>query len=734
MIPLISHYEKIDGLTLWVTTDNRVGVGFRIDPIDIEEADADSRVEGLTHFLRHLDPRVLGRIELCSEDSHEFKAGTARDAAIEELGIRKKTIRLFVEVVGEPIIIQKLRWLVRKPERQQALLALVKVYESAQSLGLNPLPLGEGEINHLFNQVHGFVKAPSSIQNGQIHLGIVRMTKQSSSPVTLEKVVSAFESLPVPNEIHVSFRKPDPGKTRFHLERKLKQARSSFMSPQAEVEETAVADTLRASLERGVELMEFEFLVILKRRSEEDLRKALADAATVLLKIGGFAIETFGIGPSFLATLPGNNQHVPLLETDEYLPILLPLFHHGEASLGHALASTGRAPALQASVGHTPAGSLPLLREDRTVHNFDLFNPEFSVANTLIVGTSGKGKSVLTGLLTESLLNDPKVKVIKIDVGGSHTKECELFGGRHISLQLNSPSGLNPLAVASDERLTISERSSIISNFLLTLITEQGETILTKDLRSSVESEVGSYIEKAKIHSLQEFFDLQKTFPRRNLLARWVKGGMYESTFEKASEAFKPSRLTYYDFKECFQASDPEFSQAGFAALLAQFNHECLVNKDERIVLICDEVPFFIKSCFQSLKFATANVRKFGHAIVQIAQLSTDFIVGGDTGLLENSPQRFLFSTDGDHSDFQARFRLTDANMVRLTSLQSIPGKYSEVLLQDQKAARKLRIEITREEFWRLTSSKHDAIKLEKLRAAVPELTLKETIKCLSAI
>jgi hypothetical protein len=181
-----------------------------------------------------------------------------------------------------------------------------------------------------------------------------------------------------------------------------------------------------------------------------------------------------------------------------------------------------------------------------------------------------------------------------------------------------------------------------------------------------------------------------------------------------------------------FQASDPEFAQAGLAAVLAQFNIETLKNDGKRIVLICDETPFFIKSCFDFFKFSTANVRKFGHAVVLITQLSTDLIVNGDTGIIENSPQRFLFSVDGDVSNYQSRFGLNDLQMKTIKNLKAIPQKYSEVFLQTGDTGRKLRIEITKKEYWELTSSLQDRTRLSQLRKAVPSLSLKEAITCLS--
>jgi hypothetical protein len=50
------------------------------------------------------------------------------------------------------------------------------------------------------------------------------------------------------------------------------------------------------------------------------------------------------------------------------------------------------------------------------------------------------------------------------------------------------------------------------------------------------------------------------------------------------------SRLRYYNFSQVFQASDPEFAQAGIAAVLAQFNIDSIEANGKRLVLICDEI------------------------------------------------------------------------------------------------------------------------------------------------
>ncbi len=226
-----------------------------------------------------------------------------------------------------------------------------------------------------------------------------------------------------------------------------------------------------------------------------------------------------------------------------------------------------------------------------------------------------------------------------------------------------------------------------------------------------------------------------KDFPRRNLLKRWVTGGIYESAFKRtSSDKSGVQRLRYFNFSQVFEASDPEFAQAGIAAVLAQFNMDCITLNGKRLVLICDETPFFIKTCFDFFKFSTANVRKYGHAIILIGQLSTDFIVSNDTGIIENSPQRFLFSTDGHIKSYQDQFNLSDQHIKTISELTSVPKISSEVFLQTGSTGKKLVIQITSDEYWQLTTSQPDQLKIQKLRNAVPELNLSEALKCLSLI
>lgn len=724
MIPVLAKIEKINDISIWKTTDGKSGVGFEITPCDLECDDREIYHRKIFGLIRSLDPSILGRLKLSVTNESKIDASTSRSEAISEIGYTKKSVQLYLELNSEPEIIKKAKSLIFKEPTDKDLSALFEVYEIVKKSGLTVKPLESSDIDKLFlDKKLIWQKCSASICNGYEHTGIVRLIKPSSESINEESLAKIYAKLPKPFNVHFSFQKLDAAKIKIELERKLKQSASdNTLNPTNDLLKESTISTISEAAKNGSQFFNYELIFTFERSNEKELFEDLKQGFNTLNTFAEFQIETFGATPNFLATLVGNTQHVPLKEIDETLPLFMPLWFFGENSYQHP-----------------NTRSLMLHRSDRSMFNFDLFDSSYSVFNSLIIGTSGKGKSVLTGMLTQALVNDPNISVIKLDVGGSHAKECEILGGSEYVLQLNTPSGINPFLITKHPEISDAEKVGILSRFLMVLIQEQGEVQFSKDLRAQIEECVQVYLSSAKNPSLQEFYDQTVNFPRRTLLRRWVSGGVYESAFAPKAKGLEANglgldnaRLRYFNFSQVFQASDPEFAQAGLAAVLAQFNVETLINKNKRIVLICDETPFFIKSCFDFFKFSTANVRKFGHAVILITQLSTDLIVNGDTGIIENSPQRFLFSTDGDLTSYQNRFNLTSEQLLSVKSLKSIPKEFSEVFLQTSDLGRKLIIKITQKEYWTLTSSKQDREKIEKLRSYIPNLSLSEAIQCLS--
>ncbi len=333
------------------------------------------------------------------------------------------------------------------------------------------------------------------------------------------------------------------------------------------------------------------------------------------------------------------------------------------------------------------------------------------------------------------------VRVIKVDVGGSHSIECELLGGQEYRLNLETTHGLNPFALArgvngqgtyGGAEVTESVRS-IMSTFIESLVLEEGETRIPKDVKIEID-EMLQYCFNSKDQpttplSIDQLLKFQ--FSRSKLLSRWGSKGLFGKVFREAPD-LKSSRLIYFNFQDIFQASDQDFSQGVMAAVLAVFNLEMRNHPNSRIILICDETPFFIEKCFSLFKLSTANVRKFGGSVILVAQASKHLVVGGDTGILDNSHHKILFSADGNLREFQERMRLRAKDLDLLTKLTFQSGKFSEFLYQEGDHARAMRLILTPEEYWRITSNPTDRQKLKNLMSAVPGLKLDEAISCLS--
>ncbi|WP_413942687.1 hypothetical protein [Bdellovibrio sp. HCB-162] len=721
MIPELSHVEEYKGYNFWVTADNVVGIGFEISPCDIETEDMESYHHRLSQALRQIDTRILARIRFSGVDCSSKDLDVPRADAFSQLGFTKRKVLLLLDYQSGINILQilKAKFLKMYEHSNEECELLLQTKRMFEQYGFQLRDLSEREVENLFDREYAdWVQGPKTIETGISSIGVVRLTKLPFKEFSPFSWIELIGKIPNSFELNISLQRMEPATAQIVLQKRFGEVKNEN-DPKAKAQSSETEKVIKTNFETGSQVFEIEVLLVIKRKSQDLLVADIERAAASLSLFSTVMVETFGLAPSYCATLPGNSQHVTILEMEAAVAALLPLYVKGEVKQFKGISKR----------------SLTLYREDKSLFHFDIFNPEHSAFNTLIVGTSGKGKSVLTGALTTSLLNDPKVRVIKLDVGGSHSKECELYGGTEYKMTLEKGSGINPFEVMKLQLASDNDKLGIISNLLATLIKEHGELEISKTMRSDVEYSVRAYIEaNPQNPCLDDFYASTSNFPRKELLRRWVKGGLYEKAFQQLpGDDREIPKLRYYNFSHVFQASDKEFSQAGVLAVLAQYNIEQLRGDDVRIVLMCDEMPFFINSCFSYFKFSTANERKVGNAVILVAQLSSDFVVNGDTGLIANSPQRFLFSIDDEKEEvFASRFGLRVNDMETMRSLRSVGGAYSEILYQDAVSTRKLKLTITPEEYWRLTTSKTDRDKLQSLMAAVPGLSLKQGIRCLS--
>lgn len=705
MIPKLDLLTPRGNLCLWQTTDGVVGSSFDLSPVDVEAREEIVESSKWSRALASLPTGLVVRIETTCEIGDSDESINSRAQAIAALGFREYRSRLHIQTNRNPF----LELIYRKRHGSEgAPLRVEQGYKQLKESGLDLDPLGDIATSEIFERsASSWVLHRRHVAKGGSCTGIVRLFRPTAQELMADQMAQALTKLPAPFKWTVCFQKCAREAAEIGLQKRLRQesGKGKVLSLRRDAIENTIADTSLS----GSEVFEYEVLISIERRSESELSEALLEAAGILRTFGDVAIETVGVGPSFLATLPGVGLHVPLLEVDSTLPLFLPVWRQGAGSSSDC------------------ASALAVHRRDRSLDRIDLLSRDNQNANAVIVGNSGRGKSAFLGCLTNDLMNDPSVRIIKVDVGGSHSKECELLGGREYRLSLETSEGLNPFSLVKGD--ASESVRAVLGSFVESLVLEEGEARLPKDVKIEIDhmtQEALISLEPLSIDRLLEF-----EFSRRRLLQRWGSSGLFGKAF-RGSPDLDPPRLRYFNFQDIFQASDQDFSQAAMAAVLAVFNLEMRTHPNARLVLICDETPFFIEKCFGLFKISTANVRKFGGSVILVAQLSRHLVVGGETGILENSHHRILFSADGDLTEFRERLRLREKDMNFIAGLGFKNRKYSEFIYQQGDEARVMRLELSPEEYWRVTSSQSDRSKLLSLVKAVPGLTTEEAIRCLS--
>jgi hypothetical protein len=717
----IIEIKEAESRQYFVLSNGTIGTGFEISIFD-QEVESLEKIEfDLTQLLRNLSPRLTVRILLSSEVSTRSHQSQARHEALNELGFIENKAFIVIEE-GTHFVSEGLRLFKTKG------ISLIddRIQRFSDHLPLGFLsgttlrPLTRDEIAGIFQSYERKnTVRPCGIDFGSEILSILRLTKQSTYPLSLSTLSELKDQLPLPYSIQVNLKALSPERSEDTLRRKSRQALqgddklsvNKYVKAQDDLAEVALS---------GTRILEFEFLVLIFRRSEESLRTDAYEIIRKLQHLGDFYQEEWGLKRTYEALRPGSPLHYPILEKDDVLTPFLPLLTRGSKKKD------------------VTSRSLALQRLDESVEYVDLFNPSYDSYSTCIFGASGSGKSVLTNLLTRSLLFDESVHMIKLDVGGSHSKETELLGGREYRISLDEPAGINPFQFLKKAPGS-PEVVQILSAFLETLLLEQQERFLSKDIKSDIEKALFKYSENLPSSpSLDDFVKSSRDLPRKKLLERWMTGGVFGNAFsvskEDEVERSRP-RLKYFNFAKISQALDSDFAQGGLAAVMSEFNFNILFNRNgKRFIFVADEVPIFIERCFPFFALSIANIRKNGDAFIVIAQRSEHVVVGGNTSILDNSPQKFIFSLDGDADAFQRRLHLEKSDLLKIKNLQRRQGEFSEVFFQDTFGKRVFRIRLTPQEYWAFTSKKEDREKLDSLKAIFPNSNLKEIIRCASLL
>lgn len=674
-----------DEKNYWISNSGFLGKSFSYSTLDLELED---NLEFLfDNFLKSLSQNVRVKISLFQGHLSKVSFKSARTKDIAERGYLDTKGFIHFEHKNKISFKEAFRKDFLKKE-EYLIKRLSEIDEGKDSSFLkrvNGKPVSSSLFKNLYSLHKPVSITPLGLKSGKNVLGILKLKNSGNYPLSLKTLALTLEGVLKPISFHISLEKMSELKG----EKTLKAKSREEAEGRGQVSFEKYRDTQRAISEvelSGEELFLYEVHIMLNRFSEDHLRKDIALAQKNLTPLGEWSLESFGAYPSLLALSPGDSLHYKLIEKSSSLKCFLPFFRFG--------AEISENDDKQTSL---VTGGLIYHRKDFSLDVLNPFSPKYSNHTGVIIGKSGKGKSVFANLLTKSLFYDKKAHIFLVDVKGSHKKTIKELGGKIYNIDIKNSSGLNPLRNLTESKESI----EIASSFLEKLFLEEEEVSLPSEEKTLLEKnliqfskEVSSNEEK----TLDNFYTSLK-HPRKNKLTRWIKGSLNENIF-KSTQDISNERLLYFNFENISTASNSLIAKAIIASIMAEFSFKLLTKEpQEKFIFISDETPFFIKNCFNTFSLLSKNVRKLNGSLILLSQNSKDLIINGDTSLIDNSEFKILFSYDGEEKRFKELFSLTNEEFQRLKTIKTVKGEFSQFILKDSIGLRSGYLRLSKKEY-----------------------------------
>jgi hypothetical protein len=690
---------------------------FKCSFLDIENYNNIYFNKCISQIFESLDPRLRVRFMFSEENGCEFDGNCSRISINYNPNLVKKTLFIVFEE-DKPSIIQfslslknNLKKRCETLEKQIPIQELNQIFKNIEKAKIE-------EVNNIFYQTEYYELGKMFLKDTGMNIAILKLNELSDYPIETDIFSILKQKININFCFVTTLQVRSKSATEMYLRHKKMKFKGSTeltsLIKNKENEESLV--NVELNNER---LVDFESYILVKsEESETDLSKKVREVKNVFKELGRFDHETYGALPSLKSLKICGNFHNPLKDLSSNIAPYLPIYTIGETTELKKIAFKN---------------SLVLQRKDQSLSEINIFNPSYSSYSFLIIGQTGSGKSVLTGLILEALCLDPNIEILIVDVGGSHTNTVNQLGGDIKKLTLNKPSGINPFGFIKDIEINLEDKISILSGFIENLVLEENEKKLNQEEKSNIELDIRNYIESEPNEpTVFDFILKSKLIDRKKSLDRFGEKGIFKNAFMPNEESDNNTQITYYNFDQIFQANDKSFSKAGLTAVMTNFSLSLIKNPEKRKLLIVDECPFFIEESYNFFKLMASNVRKFGGAICLISQTISHLTPNGDDKLVSQFPNKFLFSADGDKEVFQRTAGVDEKEYLKIKNLYKKKRVLSEVFFKDQFEAKTYIIELTSEEYWRYTTDHQDKIRIAEVCKALPNFTKEESIKLLS--
>jgi len=700
---------KFKEYSFWITSTRKLGISFYSHPLDIELLDTSSYEQILSQILKNSLDDVKFRIQHYAIDIEHSTPNHSRYESLKKLNESHSNVVFHFE---KKISLNDIKNLDKDTHKKQILekfLDQVPIQELSQVFNLENV---EDVKPFFWDLEQPIVQSASHLDTGFEFISLLKLIKPASGFLSLNSLSQILLKLPKPFEIHLQTTKIPKALTQMKFaQSKKRDEQTNSVSGQTKSE---VADQALAGIEfKNDAYYGFEWHLVLRRSDIAELKADLKEAFSILSSFAQMYIETIGNYPSFMSTQLGSDFHFKgifeqITEKDEILPCYMPLLTYGARRKQRA-----------------ELNDLAFHRIDGSIDYLNQFDPAYNNANINIIGQAGKGKSVFINrkILADSF--DPETILIIVDVKGSHTRLVSSLNGDVMQVTLNQPSGINPvkfLKSNKDEKIL-----EIVKTFLCELCLDDEEKKLSEVESSEIEEALIKYAdsESDKTYSIDEFMTyLPDSFSRKKLLKRYSEKGLLKHVFSNLSDTKTiRNRIRYYNFQNIDTAANSAVSRAIMASIMADTSFTLATKRrDQKLMFISDETPFFIKNCFRSFSLLSKNVRSLYGSLMLTVQVSQDLMLDGDKSLIDNASSHVFLSRDESDHVFKERFNLSDFDMDKLNNLSGVQGKYSQFLIKDNLGSRIGNLFLTKKEYWQSTTKATEQALIDKMKSEFQNL------------
>lgn len=716
---------QIENYTFWVTSNRKIGISFATQQLDFELTNLNEFESQFSRYLKSLNEKVKFRVQLSGDDIMHTTPNHSRSEHLREIGESYNNLLLSFEmkIDYKVLITTNLDAALEKQARE--LLDYLNL-SSLDKCGFNLRNIKE--VDALFWDLNmPIVQNSTFLDSGVEKIGVIKLLKSSNNYVSLETMTQLQLAIPKPFEIHVSIRRIPDAITKLKFTHTAK--RELLTNTTAGQSKSLAADQAAAGMELGGDrYFSFEWHLLLRRSSEEELKHDIKSVFNDLQGFSEFYIESIGAYPSFMSVQIASEFHINqtfenITEKDITLPSYLPLLTFG------CKRKTLVAPS-----------SFAFHRIDGSVDYFNNFSHEYNNANLNIIGQSGKGKSVLINRKIMADHFDQNTTQIIVDVKGSHTRLVRSLGGDVYNINLKTGSGINPVSFLEID--SAEKTLEIVKTFICELCLDDEEKKLGEIESCEIEEYLMNFVDKAKSgklsYSIDDFIScVPDKFSRKLLLKRFSSKGMLKHIFAESISATEikknRNRLRYYNFQNIDTASNKAISRAIMAAIMADFSFTLSTKElSEKLIFVSDETPFFIKHCFRSFSLISKNVRALNGSLMLTVQVSANLVVDGDKSLIDSAVSNIFLSGDETETIFKDRFNLDDQEVHKIFNLAGEQGKYSQFLIKDVFGSRIGNLHLSKKEYWQATTKPSELDLINKLKKEFSDVSEDTIISLIS--